>query len=98
PDRHDLAAMGRVWFLECWARAKFNDGAGIRETIQRVCAAGRDNGYYWRERYYPGEKLTPAGPNMYCEYASNLIRIVQRFLFGVEFTPGGEVVLRPNVP
>ena len=21
PDRHDLAAMGRVWYLEAWARA-----------------------------------------------------------------------------
>ncbi len=98
PDRHDLAAMGRVWFLECWARANFEDGDGIAETLRRVCAVGRENGWFWRERYYPGEKLTPAGPEGYCEYASNLIRIVQRFLFGVEFTLQGGVILAPNVP
>jgi hypothetical protein len=98
PDRHDLAAMGRVWFLECWARAYFADGKGIVDTLGRVCAVGRENGWHWRERYYPGQTLVPAGPDKYCEYASNLIRIVQRFVFGVELTLHGGVVLAPNVP
>ena len=28
PDRHDLAAMGRVWYLESWARSRFSRRRG----------------------------------------------------------------------
>jgi len=81
PDRMDLAAMGRVWYLECAARARMGDGEGLVDCIRRVCRAGRDAGYYWRERY--GAK-GGYGAEKYCEYPANLIRIVQRFLLGVE--------------
>ncbi len=99
-DRHDLAAMGRVWYVECWARPRMGDADGILESIRRVCRVGRENDYYWRERYHPDGKggYIGAGARKYCEYPANLIRIVQRFLMGVEFRLDGGVVLAPTVP
>jgi len=95
PDRMDLAAMGRVWYLEAAARARMGDAAGLLDTILRVCRAGRSGGYYWHERY---GKDGGYGTQKYCEYPANLIRVVQRFLFGVEFTADGTIVLAPVVP
>lgn len=77
-DRLDLAAMGRVWFLESWARARMGDRDGILESVRRVCERGRADGYYWRERYTPDGQ--GAGAQKYCEYPANLIRIRHRFL------------------
>jgi len=95
--RHDLAAMGRVWYLEAWARARSGDGDGMVETMRRVSEVGRANGYYWRERYHPPDGKG-AGPNTYCEYPANLIRIVHRFLLGIEFGLDGAVTIAPMVP
>lgn len=94
-DRMDLAAMGRVWYLEAWARARMGDSAGLVASIRRVCEEGRDHGFFWRERYGQDGGF---GVEKYCEYPANLIRIVQRFLLGVEFGLDGGVVLRPTVP
>jgi hypothetical protein len=94
PDRMDLAAMGRVWYLECQARARMGDAAGLLESILRVCKAGREAGYYWRERY--GEK-GGYGAEKYCEYPANLIRIVQRFVLGVDLGLDGSITLHPVV-
>lgn len=93
PDRMDLAAMGRVWYLEAAARARMGDAAGLLDSIGRVCRVGQAGGYYWRERYGP---QGGTGAEKYCEYPANLIRIVQRFLFGVEFQLDGAVVLAPT--
>ena len=94
-DRMDLAAMGRVWYIECWARARMGDGEGLVDAIRRVCEVGRENGYYWRERY--GEQ-GGFGAEKYCEYPANLIRIIQRFLLGVEHRLDGTLALAPTVP
>ena len=94
-DRMDLAAMGRVWYLECWARARMGDGEGLVDAIRRVCEVGRENGYYWRERY--GDQ-GGFGAEKYCEYPANLIRIIQRFLFGVEHRLDGALALGPTLP
>ena len=98
PDRHDLAAMGRVWYLEAWARARMGDAPGLLDGIRKVSQVGRADGYWWRERYHPDGKggVIPAGPDKYCEYPANLIRIVQRFLFGVDLQWDGSLVLRPT--
>jgi len=93
-DRMDLAAMGRVWYLEAWARARMGDAAGLLDTIRRVCKVGRDSGCFWRERY---NDKGGYGANKYCEYPANLIRIVQRFLLGVDLRLDGTVVLAPTV-
>ena len=100
PDRHDLAAMGRVWYLECQARARMGDGKGLLESMRKVCKVGRESGYYWRERYHPDPKgvCRPAGAEKYCEYPANLIRVVQRFLLGVEFRLDGALELAPTAP
>ena len=79
---NELAAMGRVWYLECRARAKMGDRAGIIKSLRQVCLVGKENGWYWRERYFPSQtgKPIPGGRQKYCEYAANLIRIVNEFL------------------
>jgi hypothetical protein len=80
-DWMDLAAMARAWYLEAWARARMGDAAGLTDSIRRVCRAGRDSGYYWRERYNGNGGY---GVTKYCECPANLIRFVQRFLLGVD--------------
>ncbi len=78
PDKVDLAAMGRVWYLECWARSRMGDREGIIESLRRVIAKGKADDWFWRERYAPNGD--PFGSEQYCEYPANLIRIVNRFL------------------
>ncbi len=95
PDRQDLAAMGRVWYLECQARARMGDADGLLASIRKVCTEGERHGYYWRERYGAKDGY---GVEKYCEYPANLIRIVQRFLLGVEHRLDGALVLAPTVP
>lgn len=99
PDRYDLAAMGRVWYLEAWARARMGDAQGLLDGLRKVSQVGRENGYSWHERYQPDGKggVCAAGPNTYCEYPANLIRIVQEFLLGVDFRLDGSLVLAPTV-
>ncbi len=99
PDRHDLAAMGRVWYLECWARSRQQDASGLLDTLQRVAREGHANGYSWRERYYPSSTgaPVPAGAEKYCEYPANFLRIVNQFLLGIDLRLDGSVVLAPTV-
>jgi hypothetical protein len=99
PDRHDLAAMGRVWYLEAWARARQGDAEGLLDSLRRVAEVGRKNGYSWRERYYPSDtdSVVPAGAENYCEYAANLVRIVNRFVLGIDLRLDGSVVIAPTV-
>jgi hypothetical protein len=98
-DRHDLAAMGRVWYLEAWARARMGDAVGLLSGLRKVSQVGRDSGYYWRERFEPDGKggAVATGPNTYCEYPANYIRIMQRFLLGVDLRLDGSIVLAPVV-
>ncbi len=99
PRRHDLAAMGRVWYLEAWARARMGDVTGLLNGLRSVAQVGEVNGYSWHERYYPSEAgPRPGGPLTYCEYPANLVRIVNQFLLGVEPSLGERIVLRPRVP
>jgi hypothetical protein len=90
--------MGRVWYLEAWARAQMGDAQGLLDGLRKVSQAGRAGGYFWRERYHPDGKggMTAAGAQKYCEYPANLIRIVQRFLFGVDLRLDGSLVLAPT--
>ncbi len=99
PDRHDLAAMGRVWYLEAWARSRLQDAEGLLDGLHRVAREGERHGYSWRERYYPsGTGIPiPAGAEKYCEYASNLIRIVNGFLLGIDLRLDGSIVVAPVV-
>lgn len=94
PDRMDVASMGRVWYLESQARARMGDAEGLLESIRLVANVGRENGYYWRERY---NSQGGYGAKKYTEYPANLIRIVQRFLFGVDLRLDGTLALAPMV-
>jgi len=88
-DRHDLAAMGRVWYLECWARSRMGDTPGLLRSLERVAKVGRANGWSWRERYY-SERTGDLGVyhhEWYCEYPANLIRVVRRFLPRADQSP-----------
>jgi hypothetical protein len=64
-----------------------------------VSHVGSDSGYYWRERFEPDGLggFRGTGPNTYCEYPANYIRIIQRFLMGVDLKLDGSVVLAPTV-
>ncbi|HPD13530.1 MAG TPA: hypothetical protein PLE19_01180 [Planctomycetota bacterium] len=95
PDRQDLAAMGRVWYLECQARARMGDADGLLASLRKVCTEGEKHGYFWRERYNAQGGF---GAEKYCEYPANLIRIVQRYLLGVEHRLDGALVVAPTVP
>jgi hypothetical protein len=97
-DRHDLAVMGRVWYLESWARAHMGDAEGLLDGLHRVIRVGRANGFSWHERYEPDGHggVQATGPDTYCEYPANLIRIVQRFLLGVDLRLDGSLVLAPT--
>jgi hypothetical protein len=88
-----------VWYLEAWARTRRGDAAGLLDGLEKVAEVGRRHGYSWRERYHPDGKggCTPAGPDTYCEYPANLIRIVHEFLLGVEHRLDGSLLLAPTV-
>jgi len=98
-DRYDLAAMGRVWYLEAWARARMGDAQGLLDGLHKVSQVGRENGYFWHERYQPDSigGVRATGPDTYCEYPANLIRIVQEFLLGVDMRLDSSLVLAPTV-
>jgi len=97
--RHDLAAMGRVWYLEAWARARRGHTDGLLDGLRAVAAVGARNNYAWQERYFPSrDELRPGGPLTYCEYPANLIRIVNQFLIGIEPGIDGTLRIAPQVP
>ena len=83
-DRHDLAAMGRVWYLEAWARSRMGDRAGLLESLRQVARVGKGDNWYWRERYYSERSgdLCSYRINTYCEYPATFIRVVHRFVLG----------------
>lgn len=75
---YDVAAMGRVWFLEAMACLKMGETERLRDSVLKVCRMGERYGWLWYERYHPLQVLDvyPAGPKGYCEYAAILVRIV----------------------
>ena len=81
-DRHDLAAMGRVWYLECWARARMGDRDGLLRSLRKVAAVGQANNWSWMERYCSEKTgdLRQYHFQYYCEYPAIFIRVVNRFV------------------
>ncbi len=74
---HDVAAMGRVWYVEATACGRMHARERLVESVRKVCRAAKADGY-WRERYHPQPNGTvvPAGAQKYCEYAAILVRVV----------------------
>lgn len=75
---HDVAAMGRVWYLEALACVQMRDDRRLRESAIKVCEAGKKTDWFWYERYHAAEGNTvkPAGQFRYCEYPAVLVRVV----------------------
>jgi hypothetical protein len=75
---YDVAAMGRVWFLEAMACLRMKQHDRLRESVRLVCAMGQSDGWKWHERYHaqPDGTVKSAGPGGYCEYAAVLVRVV----------------------
>lgn len=73
---NDVAAMGRVWYLEAVACQRMKAHARLVESVRKVCRAA--SGGYWRERYHlkPDGSVSPDGSQKYCEYAAVLARVV----------------------
>jgi hypothetical protein len=76
---HDVAAMGRVWYLETLACLKMGEIERLKESVRNVCKMGQKYDWYWYERYWPiipkGE-VYAGGPKGYCEYPAILVRTV----------------------
>ena len=75
---NDVAAMGRVWYLEVLACQRMQEHKRLRESVGMVCRMGQQEGWLWYERYHAGEGNTvkPGGAYGYCEYPAILIRAV----------------------
>lgn len=75
---HDVAAMGRVWFLEAMAALRMGDAERLVRSVELVCRLGEKDGWYWRERYHPMSswQVDPGGTYKYCEYPAILTRVV----------------------
>lgn len=73
---NDVAAMGRVWYLEAMACQRMKARARLVDSVRKVCRAAQ--GGYWRERYHlkPDGSVSPDGSQKYCEYAAVLVRVV----------------------
>ena len=74
---NDVAAMGRVWYLEALACQRMKARARLVDGVRKVCRAASGTGY-WRERYHPKPdgSVSPDGSQKYCEYAAVLARVV----------------------
>ena len=76
PPIHDVASMGRTWYLESLACKRLH--ASERMVLSaRLVAQKAENGY-WRERYNPSKDggVEPSGTEKYCEYPAVFIRVV----------------------
>ena len=73
----DVAAMGRVWYLEALACLAMKDDRRLRASVVKVCETGKKTEWFWHERYHAdGDAVKPAGVFRYCEYPAILVRVV----------------------
>ena len=74
---NDVAAMGRVWYLEAMACQRMKARSRLVDSVRKVCRAANGDGY-WRERYHlkPDGSVSADGSLKYCEYAAVLARVV----------------------
>ena len=74
---NDVAAMGRVWYLEAMACQRMKADSRLIDSVRMVCRAAEGEGF-WRERYHvkPDGSVSADGSLKYCEYAAVLIRVI----------------------
>ncbi len=75
---YDVAAMGRVWYLEALSCERVGAWDRLRESVRLVCASGKAHDWKWYERYHAKAdgQVETKGPGGYCEYAAILVRVV----------------------
>jgi hypothetical protein len=75
---HDVAAMGRVWYLESLACARMKAWDRLQKSVLKVAGRGQKDNWIWYERYHagPDDTVKGGGHGMYCEYPAILVRIV----------------------
>ena len=75
---NDVAAMGRVWYLEVLACQHMEDPRRLRDSALKVCQMGKKESGLWYERYHPeeGDTVEPGGSYGYGEYPAILVRAV----------------------
>lgn len=75
---YDMAAIGRVWYVETQAIRAMKDWDRLRQSARLVAQAGLKEGGYWYERYHmlQDRRVSAAGPKGYCEYPAILVRTV----------------------
>jgi hypothetical protein len=76
PPLKDVAAMGRVWYLESKACLRMGETQRLIDSTRKVCRAAKDG--YWVERYQlqKNGNVAPVGAPKYCEYPAVLVRTV----------------------
>ena len=86
---NDVAAMGRVWYLEVVACQRMGARDRLVESVRKVCRAAQADGF-WRERYHAKTdgSVSADGAKKYCEYPAVLVRAVygNRSVFWTELT------------
>jgi hypothetical protein len=75
PPLKDVAAMGRVWYLEALACARMKESPRLIEGARLVCRAAKE---FWMERYQlqANGQVAGIGAGKYCEYPAVLVRVV----------------------
>jgi hypothetical protein len=74
---NDVAAMGRVGYLEAMACRRMKARARLVDSLLKVCRVAKADGY-WRERYHlkPDGSVSADDSQKYCEYAAVPVRVV----------------------
>ena len=100
PDRKDVASMGRVWYLEAWARARMGDGQGSvgrppqsqpRGESPRLLLAGTlSSGWKRRGRSRRCREVLRVSGQSDSDRAG--------FLLGIRFCLDGTLVIAPTAP
>lgn len=75
---YDMAAIGRIFYVEMSACRKMGEADRIRKAVGLVCKRGLSDGGWWYERYHmlQDRSVHAAGPKGYCEYPAVLTRVV----------------------
>ncbi len=75
---YDMAAIGRIWFVEMNACLAMGDYERVKQAVKLVCKMGLKHDGFWFERYHMLQNriVSPAGPKGYCEYPAIIARLV----------------------
>jgi len=75
---YDVAASGRVWYLETLACLKMGETERLKESVRKVCRMGQKHDWFWYDRYLPSQvgEVQLGIVRGYCEYPAILVRTI----------------------